>query len=341
MKLLVFTQKIDKDDATLGFFHSWITHLASKIESIEVICLEKGNFSLPKNVTVYSLGKEDGVSSLKYIKNLYKYLFLIKNSYDRVFVHMNQEYVLLAGLYWKLKDIPVYMWRNHPKGSFLTSIAVMFSTKVFCTSKASFTARFSKTMIMPVGIDTNIFSHTEGAVRKKYSICMVGRISPIKYIELALEAVRNIVASGGQVSLSIIGNPTDRDTEYFSNLENYVLENNISTCVSFIKAVPQSQLPEIYNSHEICLNLTESGSFDKTIVEATACGAIPLVSNLSLQGILPDVCLVSNKVESIISGISKIFDPGVRVDIRKDLEKFVELNSLDNLVSDLIKEFSN
>ncbi len=115
MKLLVFTQKIDRNDPVLGFFHGWVVELSKHTESVSVICLGKGEFDLPSNVSVYSLGEERGVSKIGYVLNLYKYLGVISGSYDRVFVHMNQEYVLLAGLYWKIKNIPVYLWRNHQK----------------------------------------------------------------------------------------------------------------------------------------------------------------------------------------------------------------------------------
>src|SRR3990167_7712633 len=150
MRLLIFTQKVDSMDPVLGFFHGWIKKISERALSVSVICLEKGSFDLAKNVTVYSLGKEKAVSKFRYIINLYKYLWLISGSYDKVFVHMNEEYVLLAGLYWKLKGIPVYLLRNHPYGSILTRFAVLLSTKVFCTSIQSFTTRFEKTVIMPV-----------------------------------------------------------------------------------------------------------------------------------------------------------------------------------------------
>jgi len=84
MKIIIITQKIDKNDTVLGFFHTWLTELSTKFESVEVICLEKGKFDLPKNVTVYSLGKERGVSKISFVKNLYKYLFLIKKIFSKI-----------------------------------------------------------------------------------------------------------------------------------------------------------------------------------------------------------------------------------------------------------------
>lgn len=338
MRLLVFTQKVDKDDPVLGFFHAWVREFSVVCDSIEVICLEKGSYALPKNVTVYSLGKENKISRLGYIKNLYKYLSLISGSYDKVFVHMNQEYVLLAGLYWKIKNIPVYMWRNHPDGSILTRIAVFLSTKVFCTSNQSFTARFKKAIIMPAGIDTKMFRPISGIVRKKYSVCMVGRISPVKRPDVALEAVETLISRGVQVSLSIVGPVLDRDAQYAEGLKKYVADKNLSTVVHFAPGVSPDKLPEVYSSYEICLNLTPAGSFDKTIVESAACGTIPLVVNESLGGLLPAVCITTISKESIASSIERLIDATEQLKIQKELESFVDSQSLSYLVQKLFSE---
>ena len=340
MRLLVFTQKVDKTESILGFFHGWLIELSKKVESIEVICLWKGDFDLPSNVTVYSLGKERGVSRLVYLKNLYHYLFLIAGSYDKVFIHMNQEYVLLAGLYWKLKNIPVYMWRNHGKGSLATRIAVALSTKVFCTSTDSFTARFKKTVIMPAGINTDMFKPNQNVIRKKYSVCMVGRIAPVKHIEIGISAVSYLILSGTQVSLTIIGSPLAKDFAYYERLKTQVNELNLSPSVRFLEEVSPDKISEIYGNHEICLNLTESGSFDKTIVEAAACGTLPLVSNISLTPLLPEECLTEATPEAIGNSIQKLLNPHQRVETQTKLELFVKFQSLTTLISKLVVEIA-
>jgi glycosyltransferase involved in cell wall biosynthesis len=299
MRILIFTQKVDKNDPVLGFFHGWIIEISKKTESVEVVCLEKGQCDLPDNVTVYSLGKENGVSKLVYVFNFYKYLISLSGLYDKVFVHMNQEYVLLGGLYWKIKGIPVYLWRNHPNGSILTRIAVALSTKVFCASTESFTARFKKTVIMPAGVNTDLYRQVDGVLRKKYSICMVGRISPIKHIDLAIEAMKALVSKGVPVSLDIIGPVLEKDKKYYDGLGFYVNENNLSKVVHFINGVSPEKLPEVYSEYEICLNLTPSGSFDKTIVEAPSCGTIPLVSNASFKYLLPFISFKQIGIENL------------------------------------------
>lgn len=40
----------------------------------------------------------------------------------------------------------------------------------------------------------------------------------------------------------------------------------------------------MYNNHEIFVNLSPSGMYDKTIFEAMACECLVLTSNLNLKG---------------------------------------------------------
>ncbi len=338
MRLLVFTQKIDKTDSVLGFFHTWVSEMSKKFDSVIVICLGQGETDLPKNVTVYSLGKEKGGGKFGYVIALYRYLFLISDSYDAVFVHMNQEYVLLAGLYWKIKGVPIYMWRNHPLGDFATQIAATLSTKMFCTSTSSFVAQYKKTVIMPVGNDTAFFTPVQDIVRKKHSVIMLGRIAPIKHIELALDAIHHLVSSGAQISLAIVGSPLAKDMDYYESLKKYVANNNLSLYVSFIEEAPFNKHPEIFSSYEINLNLTDSGSFDKTILGGTSCGAIPLVTNTSLKGLLPQVCITEATKEAIAYSIQQLLEPHQQIEIQKELEAFVESQSLKALMEKLSLE---
>lgn len=56
---MIVTQKVDVNDPILGFFHRWVEEFAKHFERITVICLQKGEYNLPANVKVFSLGKEE------------------------------------------------------------------------------------------------------------------------------------------------------------------------------------------------------------------------------------------------------------------------------------------
>ena len=58
MKLLMITRKVDRGDAHAGFTYQWINEFAHQLESISVVCLEKGDITgLPDNCKIYSLDK--------------------------------------------------------------------------------------------------------------------------------------------------------------------------------------------------------------------------------------------------------------------------------------------
>ena len=340
MKILVITQTVDIENTTLGFFHSWLKEISKDFDSVHVICLSEGKHDLGKNVFVHTLGKDQGISKISYVLKFYYFIWKYRFEYDKVFVHMNQEYILLGGIFWKILKKDIFFWRNHPYGNIWTRIAIFFSKKVFCTSSRSFTAKYENAVLMPVGIDTNLFKPVSGVQRNKSSICMVGRISPIKKIDLGLSLMKYLINSGMQVSLTIVGIVLPRDQEYYLSLVSFVKKNKLGSFIKFVKAVPQNLLPEIYSSHQIILNLTEDGSFDKTIVEAVACGAIPLVANVSLSSFLPDVCITQSDVESIAESIRPLFQYDTKVKIEKDLAVFADKNSLDNLMKKLTQEIS-
>ncbi len=331
MKLLIFTQKVDINDDILGFFHGWILEFAKHYEKVIVFCLYKGVYDLPENVKVLSLGKEEGVSKFKYILNFYKYIWSERNNYDKVFVHMNQEYVLLGGFLWKILNKDVSMWRNHPTGGILTKLAIFLCDKTFCTSKFSFTAKFKKNKIMPVGIDTEKFKINSSLQREKRSILSIGRIDPIKKINLLIEASKKIDID---FVLNIYGKGNNK---YVENLKREV--KDLGQKVVFHGSIPNHDTPRIYNQNQIFVNLTKSGSFDKTILEAMACGCLPLVCNESLRDILDDRFIFND-----VSDLSKKIVFLINIsDLERDknigkFKKYVEdRHSLNKLAEKILK----
>jgi glycosyltransferase involved in cell wall biosynthesis len=275
MRFLILTQKVDKSDPVLGFFHRWIEEFAKRCERVTVICLEKGEYALPPNVSVYSLGKEEGNGKLGYILNFYTYIWRLRKEYDRVFVHMNQEYVILGGKLWKLWGKKIWLWRNHAKGGLVTRSAVWLSDRVFCTSPDSYTAKFKKTELMPVGIDTDFFFPDPAVPREPQSILFLGRIAPVKRV---LEFVDWL--KGQDFKLATIAGgtrPEDRgyEEEVRRKIEGYGLEHKIR----WVGPVGREEARRLYRTHEVYVNFTPPGSFDKTIFEAAACGARLVTKN--------------------------------------------------------------
>ncbi|MEX1003123.1 MAG: glycosyltransferase, partial [Crocinitomicaceae bacterium] len=205
----------------------------------------------------------------------YKYIWEERKNYDKVFVHMNQEYVLLAGDMWRLMGKKVYMWRNHAKGDILTMMAVWIAHKVFYTSPQSFTVKFRKSVRMPVGIDTNFFKPDPSVVRESNSILFLGRIAPVKKV---LEFVEWLKTQDFD-SCTIAGSALAKDLDYEKKVKDRVVELELSDQVKFVGSVNQIEARRLYQTHETYVNFTPVGSLDKTIFEAKACGAKVEVKN--------------------------------------------------------------
>lgn len=289
MKLLILTQVVDREDPILGFFHGWIRELAKRCEQVTVICLRRGSYDLPGNVRVLSLGKEEGRSRIKYLFRFYRHLWHERKNYDEVFVHMNAEYVVLGGWWWKLWGKKIKLWNNHERGNFWTSLGVKLGDRTFYTSPFSFNALHGgrKGRQMPVGIDPSLFKVDDDVFREPHSLLFLGRISPIKRLELLIEALNLLVTDKVDFVLNIVGNPGESDEQYYQQIKSLAESLEAPGKIKFERALPNYLTPRIYQRHEIFINLTNSGSLDKSIVESAACGCLLLVSNRTLESSLP------------------------------------------------------
>lgn len=313
MRLLILTQKVDKKDSVLGFFHNWILELSKKFERVSVICLEKGDYDLPDNVRVYSLGKESGKNKIKYVKNFFNLILGLHKEYDVVFVHMNQEYILLGGFIWRILRKKIYLWRNHQLGNIFTKIAVWYSNKIFCTSKFAYVAKYKKTLLMPAGIDTELFKPRAnlpaGKVgslelrEKGKKILFLGRMDKIKKPDLLVEALDILNKKNIDFVCNFYGDPTPNTGDYYEFIKKEVEKLNLSGKIKFYKAVSNYETPKIYNEHDIYVNLTPTGSFDKTILEAAVSGCLLVIVNKSLSGEIDDRMIAKETPDDIAKKI--------------------------------------
>lgn len=265
MKLLVVTQVVDQEDSILGFFVRWIEEFATYCEHIEVVCLKEGRYSLPTNVRVHSLGKEGGISRAKYPLNFYRYVWGLRHNYDAVFVHMNPEYIVLGGFFWRLWNKRVALWYTHKSVNLKLRIAIAFADVIFTASRESFRLQSKKVHILGHGIDTNFFSPDTSIMRGDW-ILSVGRLMPSKRHDLAIQKA---VQDG--VVLRIIGEGPER-----ARLE--ALANTLHAKVQFLGALTQSQLRDEYRRAAYLIHTSETGSLDKVVLEALACG-LPVRTN--------------------------------------------------------------
>lgn len=348
MRILIITQKVDRNDAVLGFFHRWLLGLAKNFEKIIAVCLEKGEYDLPPNVKILSLGKEHNMSHvtrykifqrIKYLLKFYNYIWQTRRDYDAVFVHMNQEYVLLGALVWKILGKKIVFWYNHTCGNFLTKVAMFMADVVCHTSPFAYTAGTKKSQRMPAGIDTTFFKPDEQINRKPKSVMYIGRIAPLKKIEVLIEAAKILDGEGIDFVLNVYGAAAAPDERYFEKLQAISTNLREKKKLFFRGAVPNEQTPAIFNNHLVSVNLTPKGNYDKTILEGMACGTLPLVSSPAFADIIPsELRFKENDERDLVEKIKFIFSLS-ETDLakyRNDCRQAVEKNHALSLLATAI-----
>lgn len=302
-RLLIVTQAVDLNDPVLGFFHRWIEEFATQCEHVSVICLKEGEHHLPGNVSVYSLGKESGRSRIKYLLRFYQHLWKLRNEYDTVFVHMNQEYVLLGGIFWKLCGKRILLWRNHKKGFFSTRLSAGLADTICYTSPQAYVARYPHAIQMPIGIDTKNFISSMANPTPR-TLLFLGRLDRVKNPNIFLDAIELLHQHGIQFHATLYGNPTYPDSSYVAPLRERIQNIVDRGILTVHAAVSNRETPSLYASHAIYVNLTPSGSFDKTIGEAMASGCLVVCCNQALKGVISDIQLVNiENIESVANGL--------------------------------------
>ncbi len=322
MKLLICAQAVDKNDPMLGFFVAWVAELSTHYEQVTVLCLREGEHKLPPNVTVLCLGR----GRLMRLAQLLRYIVVLRKNYDAVFVHMSQEFVLAAGWLWTLLGKKIYLWRNHYAGSLLTSFAARSAATVFYTSAFSYTARYRNAVRMPVGV---VLQAVPALPRVPHSVLFLGRIAPSKRPELLLEAARLLTTP---VQLSFVG-PADK--AYLASLTARAPEGT-----QFSAGVPHADTPRVFAAHELFVNLSPSGMFDKTIFEAASAGCVPFATSKDWGALMPE--LYVDGAVALARAVDRFFalPEEERARLRNAARAEAERQSLPRLAKRLVEEMS-
>lgn len=334
MRLLIVTQKVNKNDAILGFFHRWIEEFAKHCEKVTVVCLEKGEYNLPENVSVHSLGKEsNNASRVQYITRFYSLTWSKRKEYDVVFVHMNPEYIVLGGLLWRLLGKKISLWYLHKAVNLKLRIAELFTQHIFTATPESFRLKSKKVHVTGHGIDTEVFVPKEKSPSEVIRLLYIGRITPIKNLDKVIKAMSVLQKGGESVSLTVAGEPVSKsDESYYRSIKESAPET-----VDFRGRVSGSELVALYQSHDVVLNISETGSIDKVLLEALATGTKVLTSNPSLQGVLPEsyrtITDPNNIAESIKELSQESFDPLLTEHVRRE-------HSLQNLIKRILRLYA-
>ena len=339
MKLLIITQKVDMNDDNLGSFHGWLKKLAEKAD-IFVIGNYVGKYDLPENIKVFSLGKEKRVGRLVKIFKYQWFLLKLLPRVDGVFFHMCPEYVLGAHLLPKIFRKKTLLWYTHKSFNWKLKLAEKLTDKIFTASKESFRLPSKKVEVTGHGIDLDKFKPAETKkYGSKFKIISVGRISPVKNYEIMINAAEILKSRNFNFEIKIAGAPIlENDKKYLEKLKNLIKEKKLDDIVEFVGPIPNKYIAEFYQSGDLFINLSDTGSLDKAVLEAMACGLQILTSNESFRDILPEENFTKNEPKIITEKIENLTkSPNL---IKDKFINYVSANhGLNNLAKRIVSFF--
>ena len=140
-----------------------------------------------------------------------------------------------------------------------------------------------KVRVMPAGVDIELFrplgkarSRRELGVTEGKVLLSVGRIEPLKGLDILLRAMA-MLEDADDTRLLLVGGDPDRD-RYVQWLKSLAVELRIDDAVTFVGAVPQSELPTYYSAADLFVLPSYYESFGLVALEAMACG-VPVVAS--------------------------------------------------------------
>ncbi|OGJ56300.1 hypothetical protein A3D88_01420 [Candidatus Peribacteria bacterium RIFCSPHIGHO2_02_FULL_52_16] len=334
MKLLIVTQKADKTDPVLGFFHRWVEEFAKHCEHVTVIAQSVGAHQLPTNVTVLSLEKEKGISRTQQILRFWRLLWIHRGNYDVVFVHMVPLWIVLGAPFWILLQKRMYLWYEARGARWPLKFALLVVRKVFSASKHGMPIATTKSVITGHGIDTDRHSPGEEE-RERGLLVTVSRITRAKKLQVLVNALAELPK---EFHLTIVGGPiTEDDHHVLTDLKESIARKDLKARVTIQSLSPKHVLPLLKRA-EAFIHASET-SLDKSILEAVACGCLTLSSGAAAEAILPPILRPSEaRFAEQIQHVLSLSD-AEKDRLRKELrEKVVREHSLPRLIGRLVKE---
>ncbi|MBN1963367.1 MAG: glycosyltransferase family 4 protein [Anaerolineae bacterium] len=289
MRVLMITQMIDRSDDLLGFTHEWVATLAARVDRLDVLALEVGDYDLPANVTIASMGKERGAGRPGRLSGFYRGLQRYIGAVDVVFVHMIPLYTLLAWPLAALHRKPITLWYTHRASTFRLWLATQLVRHVATAHPTSFPLASSKVHALGHGIDITAYTPAPAPPPEPPRVLSLGRLSAIKKHETLIRAAALLRDKHGDPSARFViagGLPNDAPPDYELFLDAEIARLRVGDRVTLWGAVPADAVPSLFHEASVAINLSPPGLFDKAALESMLCGVPTIVANAAFDDVL-------------------------------------------------------
>lgn len=284
-------------------------------EQAEITIIGPSDYEkLPSNPSYYTLTQQKRSSLLYSILNhihnqleIARFIFQNRGKYDCIFFHIGGEMLVIPLITTKVTQTPSVVFslgsitesladRGH-RGLLnkLLSIGVDTMTRIvdhlatkrvyLSESMAEKSANERTELVANLNyIDTDEFNKTNPWNERNIDILFLGRLANVKGILPFIDSLRHAAEDQPNLTVKIAGKGSEED-QAKQQVSEYGLDSN----VEFLGWVDRSDVPEILNQSRLLALPSESEGVPKSVLEAMACGTIPVATNVGgIKDILTD-----------------------------------------------------
>jgi glycosyltransferase involved in cell wall biosynthesis len=232
---------------------------------------------------------------------------------DVCFVHMASDwaYYLFPAL--RLLNVPILLWYAHGTVTPRLRLAHACATRVVTSTPDGFRIRSNKVRIIGQGVDTDLFQPPAARPANSAEIVAIGRVSRRKRIYLLVAVMDALRLTDGAppLTLRVIGPLLTADDQlYRQALDAEIGRLGLTQPISFEGHIPLERLPVVYQTAWLHLSVSNTGSLDKAVLEALACGCQVLTSNEAFRELLaayPEFIIADERPEAIAAQVLALY----------------------------------
>ncbi len=325
-RLMLYTPSLDHKDPVFGFSVRWADEFARQTEKLTIISRFVDQDDVPVGAKGIALGKP-------WVQRIFKLWYTsikYRNDYDKVFLHMAPETAIAGWPVWFLLRKPIYLWYAHGAVPPALKIAEPLVKLIFASSETGLRLKTPKARFVGQGIDTELFK-PDPEIKKENIIITISRITPKKKYEDTLDFLAGYKEKYPEDNWQyhIIG-PSLGCEDYIKNLKDKAELLEIGERFKVVPAVEYVDLPTIYNKTKLFLSTSQTGSIDKVVLEALACG-IPVIARgegyQKIYGVtnLLDQKLAFDKLHSSLTSSKIDFEASKEVEKSHGLKRLVSV----------------
>jgi glycosyltransferase involved in cell wall biosynthesis len=289
VRLLLVTPKVDPTDDLFGHVNGWATALARRVDRLYVVALWPGRPALPANARFATLGKDEGeghagsiASRIAWLSRLQRIVARLcaRGEVDAVLAHMGPVFAVAAAPIARLSGQPTFLWYAHGHVSPMLRLAHKLVDGIGTSTPEGFQIPSRKVTITGQGIDLSWFRPADTWPPSE-RLLSVGRFSPVKQYETLIDALTEpgLIERTDLEAEFVGGVHSDDEAAYLERLRSRSRARGLACRGRFVKGLPHVEMVETYQRATLFASASATGSLDKAVLEAAACGLPPIVCN--------------------------------------------------------------